>query len=72
MRKRLTPEKGAGEDRIRFAPDGKRLLFESAKDGSSQIYVQDFDTTNGTLDRRGEESDEHLDGSFRRNLVAGW
>ncbi len=47
--KRLTPETGSGEDRIRFAPDGKRVLFESAKDGGSQIYVQDFDTTNGTL-----------------------
>ncbi len=47
--KRLTPESGSGEDRIRFAADGKRVLFESAKDGSSQIYVQDFDTSNGTL-----------------------
>jgi dipeptidyl aminopeptidase/acylaminoacyl peptidase len=47
--KRLTPESGSGEDRLRFSPDGKRVLFESAKDGSSQIYVQDFDTTNGSL-----------------------
>src|SRR5580704_13008329 len=47
--KRLTPESGSGEDRIRFSPDGKRVLLESAKDGSSQIYVQDFDTTNGSL-----------------------
>jgi dipeptidyl aminopeptidase/acylaminoacyl peptidase len=47
--KRLTPESGSGEDRIRFSPNGKRVLFESAKDGGSQIYVQDFDTTNGTL-----------------------
>ncbi len=47
--KRLTPESGSGEDRIRFSPDGKRVLFESAKDGGSQIYVQDFDTTTGTL-----------------------
>src|ERR1700722_971122 len=43
--KRLTPESGSGEDRIRFSPNGKRVLFESAKDGGSQIYVQDFDTT---------------------------
>jgi dipeptidyl aminopeptidase/acylaminoacyl peptidase len=47
--KRLTPESATGEDRIRFSPDGKRVLFESAKDGSSQIYVQDFDTASGTL-----------------------
>ena len=47
--KRLTPESGSGEDRIRFSPDGKRILFESAKDGSSQIYVQDFDTATGKL-----------------------
>src|SRR5215469_18826777 len=47
--RRLTPATGAGEDRIRFAPDGKRVLFESPKDGSSQIYVQDFDTSSGTL-----------------------
>ncbi len=47
--KRLTPENGTGEDRIRFSPDGKRVLFESGRDGSSQIYVQDFDTTTGQL-----------------------
>ena len=27
--KRLTSETGTGEDRIRFAPDGKRVMFES-------------------------------------------
>ncbi len=47
--RRLTPATGPGEDRIRFAPDGKRVLFESSKDGASQIWVQDFDTANGTL-----------------------
>ena len=47
--KRLTPESGSGEDRIRFSPDGKRVLLESAKDGSSQIYVQDFDASTGVL-----------------------
>ena len=26
--RRLTPADGAGEDRVRFAPDGKRILFE--------------------------------------------
>ncbi len=48
--RRLTPESGPGEDRIRFAPDGKRVLYESAREGGSQIWVQNFDTANGTLD----------------------
>ena len=47
--KRLTPESGSGEDRVRFSPSGKRVLFESAKDGSSQIYVQQFDSSTGEL-----------------------
>src|SRR5215469_9072637 len=47
--KRLTPESGSGEDRVRFSPSGQRILFESAKDGSSQIYVQRFDGGTGTL-----------------------
>jgi len=48
--KRLTPSTGAGEDRPRFSPDGKRVIFESARDGGSmQIWVQDFDSANGAL-----------------------
>ncbi len=47
--RRLTPTSGPGEDRIRFAPHGKRVLFESSKDGASQIWVQDFDTSSGML-----------------------
>src|ERR1035437_6267532 len=47
--RRLTPATGAGEDRVRFSPDGKRLLFEAARDGGSQIWVQDFDSASGTL-----------------------
>jgi dipeptidyl aminopeptidase/acylaminoacyl peptidase len=47
--RRLTPASGAGEDRIRFAPDGKRILFESSRDGGSQIWTQDFDSSVGTL-----------------------
>jgi len=46
---RLTPADGKGEDRIRFSPDGKRILFEASRDGESQIYVQDFDTATGKL-----------------------
>src|SRR5271157_5262124 len=47
--RRLTPADGAGEDRIRFSPDSKRILFESSPDGGSQIWVQGFDTSTGTL-----------------------
>ncbi|HLJ89639.1 MAG TPA: S9 family peptidase [Candidatus Angelobacter sp.] len=39
----------AGEDRGRFSPDGKQLLFVSAQDGSSQIWVTDFDSSTGAL-----------------------
>src|SRR5512138_1672513 len=39
----------AGEDRPRFAPDGKRMLFVSARDGGSQAWVSEFDTTTGQL-----------------------
>jgi dipeptidyl aminopeptidase/acylaminoacyl peptidase len=46
---RLAPSTGVGEDRIRFAPDSKRILFESSRDGNSQIWVQDFDSSTGTL-----------------------
>ncbi len=42
--RRLMPTSGSGEDRIRFSPDGKRILFESSRDGGSQIWVQDFDS----------------------------
>ncbi len=39
----------AGESRGRFSPDGKRILFISARDGGSQIWLQDFDGANGAL-----------------------
>jgi len=48
--KRLTPATGVGEDRPRFSPDGSRVIFESSRDGgSTQIWVQEFDTATGTL-----------------------
>ncbi len=39
----------AGEDRPRFAPDGKRLAYVSSADGSSQIWTVGFDPATGTL-----------------------
>ena len=48
--KRLSRVPGAGEDRPRFSPDGKRVIFESPRDGgSTEIYVQDFDTAGGNF-----------------------
>ncbi len=39
----------AGEDRPRFAPDGKRLAYISAADGSSQVWTIGFDPATGKL-----------------------
>jgi dipeptidyl aminopeptidase/acylaminoacyl peptidase len=47
--RRVTPSIGPGEDRVRFSPDGKRVMFESSHDGASQIWVQDFDSASGRL-----------------------
>jgi dipeptidyl aminopeptidase/acylaminoacyl peptidase len=38
-------------DRPRWAPDGKRFLFLSTKEGGSQIWIADFDTAAGTVTR---------------------
>ncbi|HEU4983893.1 MAG TPA: S9 family peptidase [Acidobacteriaceae bacterium] len=39
----------AGESRGRFSPDGKRILFESTREGVQQIWLADFNTANGTI-----------------------
>ncbi len=39
----------AGESRGRFSPDGKQILFLSARDGGQQIYLADFDSAAGTI-----------------------
>ncbi len=39
----------AGEDRVRFSPDGKKVLFVSSRDGGSQVWVSDFDSATGAL-----------------------
>ena len=36
-------------DRPRWAPDGKRFLFLSTKEGGSQIWIADFDPSSGTV-----------------------
>src|SRR5215471_9366070 len=54
----LDPAKGAahqltndpaGEDRPRWAPDGKRFAFLTSKSGSSQIWIADFNSDTGEL-----------------------
>src|SRR6185312_1448091 len=47
--RRLTPAGGPGEDRPRFSPDGKSIIFESSKDSGSQIWLQTFDSSAGSL-----------------------
>ena len=39
----------AGEDRGRFAPDGKKILFVSARGGSQQVWLANFDPSNGAI-----------------------
>jgi dipeptidyl aminopeptidase/acylaminoacyl peptidase len=39
----------AGESRGRFSPDGKQILFETARDGGQQIWLADFDGEAGTI-----------------------
>jgi dipeptidyl aminopeptidase/acylaminoacyl peptidase len=39
----------AGEDRGRWSPDGRQILFVSSRDGSSQLWIVDFDSDGGKL-----------------------
>jgi dipeptidyl aminopeptidase/acylaminoacyl peptidase len=39
----------AGESRGRFAPDGRRILFQSARDSGQQVWLADFDTEQGSI-----------------------
>lgn len=39
----------AGEDRGRWSPDGKQILFVSSRDGGSQLWVNGFDFDSGKL-----------------------
>jgi dipeptidyl aminopeptidase/acylaminoacyl peptidase len=49
MPHRLTEPGQGTEDRLRFSPDGKRVLFTAVRDGASQLYVQAFHSETGTL-----------------------
>ena len=39
----------AGETRGRFSPDEKKILFVSARGGSQQVWVADFDPSHGAV-----------------------
>ncbi|MGZ4787727.1 MAG: TolB family protein, partial [Terriglobales bacterium] len=45
--KQLT--EGPGEDSPRWSPDSKHILYTSARDGDSQIWVSEFDAAAGAL-----------------------
>lgn len=46
---RALTDSAAGENRGKFSPDGKQILFESARDGGQQIWLADFNTSDGTI-----------------------
>jgi dipeptidyl aminopeptidase/acylaminoacyl peptidase len=46
---RALTDSEAGESRGRFSPDGRQILFESARDGGQQIWLADFNTSDGTI-----------------------
>jgi dipeptidyl aminopeptidase/acylaminoacyl peptidase len=46
--RRVTSD-AAGEDRPRFSPDGKSLIYVSAKEAGSQIWIIGFDSATGSL-----------------------
>jgi dipeptidyl aminopeptidase/acylaminoacyl peptidase len=46
---RALTDSTAGESRGRFSPDGKQILFESGREGGQQIWLADFNTSDGTI-----------------------
>ncbi|HEV2115296.1 MAG TPA: hypothetical protein VGR48_04670 [Terriglobales bacterium] len=57
----------AGEDRPRWSPHGKHLAYISSQDGSSQVWVADFDGNTGTVSgqpRRVTSISTEADGEF--------
>ena len=58
-------------DRPRWAPDSKRFLFLSSKEGGSQIWIADFDDAKGTV-TGSHKLDLDRYRSRWSSLVAGW
>jgi dipeptidyl aminopeptidase/acylaminoacyl peptidase len=46
---RLTEPGQGTEDRLRFSPNGKQVLFTAVRNGATQLYVQAFHPETGTL-----------------------
>lgn len=46
---RALTDSNAGESDGRFSPDGKQVLFESARHGGQQIWLAGFNTADGTI-----------------------
>jgi dipeptidyl aminopeptidase/acylaminoacyl peptidase len=46
---RALTDSAAGESRGRFSPDGKQILFESGREGGQQIWLADFNGSDGTI-----------------------
>ena len=38
-----------GEDRGRWSPDGRQIIFSSSREGSSQIWMENFDSGSGQM-----------------------
>ena len=59
------------EERPRFSPDGKRLIWTSKATDPTQIWMCDFDSGSGALVGQAASGDEDLNRRGRRDLVAG-
>ncbi len=59
------------EERPRFSPDGKRLIWTSKATDPSQIWMCDFDSDSGEAGGTTASGDLYLNWRGRRDLVAG-
>ena len=59
-----------GDSGVQFAPDGKRILFLSGREGGQQVWLADFDRGDGRGEQR-EEADGDCDRGRQREVVAG-
>ena len=58
------------EERPRFSPDGKRLIWTSKATDPTQIWMCDFDSERGALSRQTASGDEYFNRRGWRDLVA--
>ena len=60
------------EERPRFSPDGKRLIWTSKATDPTQIWMCDFEPGSGRAGWKAASSHVDFDRRGRRDLVAGW